>query len=272
MLQCKIVLDRLGETPSKGRFFYDLLLKTLIRRGNFSRKEYLSMSNLFYTGQSRRTKGGFSVTMKNGAALAKKLAKLERGSETAIKRTVSDFTSRAPAWVTKGIRQHYGVDTAAINEAGPKKINGASSIKVSGVSVDGATLEYKGRTLTPTHFKMSPKVQPTTQKAKAIRIPGQAVSTGSPVAMVRPPKRYTVRASILKGGRVSLPTGTFIAPAKGNVSLPFQRKGEGRSQIEAVRTLSVPQMISGKAKETIEELIATNLEKRFEHNIQQITK
>ena len=230
------------------------------------------MSDLFYTGQSRRTKGGFTVTMKNGAELAKKLAKLESGSETALKRTVSDFTSRAPAWVSKGIRQHYGVDTAAINEAGPKKTKGASSIKVSGVTVDSATLEYKGRTLTPTHFKMTPKTRPTAQQKKPIRIPGQAVRTGSPVAMVSPPKPYTVKASIMKGSRASLPAGTFIAPANGDVSLPFQRKGGARSPIEAVRTLSVPQMISGRAKETIEELIATNLEKRFEHNIQQLTK
>lgn len=230
------------------------------------------MSDLFYTGQSRRTKGGFTVTMKNGAELAKKLAKLESGSETALKRTVSDFTTRAPAWVSKGIRQHYGVDTAAINEAGPKKIRGASSVKVSGVTVDSATLEYKGRTLTPTHFKMSPKARPTAQQKSPIRIPGQAVKTGSPVAMVKPPKPYTVKASIMKGSRASLPAGTFIAPVNGDVSLPFQRKGEGRSPIEAVRTLSVPQMISGRAKETIEELIATNLEARFEHNIQQLTK
>jgi hypothetical protein len=31
-------------------------------------------------------------------------------------------------------------------------------------------------------------------------------------------------------------------------------------------------MISGKAKETIEELIGTNLEKRFEHHVQQAMK
>ena len=82
------------------------------------------MSDLFYTGAAKRTSGAFSVTMKDGAKLAKKLQKLEDGGETAIKRTVSDFTSRAPAWVSKGIRQHYGVNTAAINEAGPKKNGG----------------------------------------------------------------------------------------------------------------------------------------------------
>lgn len=230
------------------------------------------MSDLFYTGAAKRTSGAFSVTMKDGAKLAKKLQKLEDGGETAIKRTVTDFTSRAPAWVSKGIRQHYGVDTAAINEAGPQKKKGASSIKVAGVSVDGASLEYKGRTLTPLHFKMSPKARPTTQQAKQIRVPGQAISTGSPVAMVRPPKKYTVRATIIKGSRAAMKQGTFIASGNGGSTLPFQRTGEGRTPIEAVRTLSVPQMISGRAKDTIEELISTNLEKRFEHYIQQAMK
>ena len=232
------------------------------------------MSDLFFTGSARRTSGAFTVTMKNGDKLAKQLAKLEKGGETALQKTVNDFTSRAPAWVSKGIREHYGVDTAAINEAGPKKKKGASHISVAGVSVAGASLEYKGRTLTPTHFKMSPKSRPTTQQAKQIRVPGQAIATakGSPVAMVRPPKKYTAKAPILKGGRASMSPGTFVAAGNGGSVLPFQRTAEGRTPIEAVRTLSVPQMISGRAKDTIEELIATNLEKRFEHYIQQAMK
>lgn len=232
------------------------------------------MSDLFYTGAAKRTSGAFSVTMKDGAKLAKQIQKLEKGGETAIKRTVSDFTTRAPAWVSKGIRQHYGVDTAAIKEAGPKTKKGATSIKVSGISVDGATLEYKGRTLTPTHFKMSPKVRPSGQQAKQIRVPGQAIATakGSPVAMIRPPKKYTVKATILKGGRASMKPGTFIASGNGGATLPFQRTDEGRTPIEAVRTLSVPQMISGKAKHTIEETISTKLAERFKHHVQQAMK
>jgi len=232
------------------------------------------MSGLFYAGQTRHTSGAFSVTMKDGAKLAKKIEKLKDGGETAVKRTVADFTARAPAWVSKGIRQHYGVDTAAIKEAGPKTKRGAASIKVSGISIDGAALEYQGRTLTPTHFKMSPKSRPSGQQAKQRRVPGQAMATakGSPVAMVNPPKKYTVKATILKGERASMKQGTFIAAGNGGVSLPFQRAGESRTPIEAVRTLSVPQMISGRARETIEEAIGINLEKRFEHHVQQAMK
>lgn len=231
------------------------------------------MSDLFYTGKAKRKSGsGFSVSCAGGADIVKRLHKLENGGKTAIERTVSDFASRAPAWVSKGIREHYGVDTAAIKDAATKPKRGKTSIKVSGVSVDGATLTYKGRTLTPIHFKMSPKQQPDGQQNKLIRVPGQAISNGGEVAMISPPKKYKVKATIIKGKRTSLPTGTFVAPAKGGVSLPFQRTSEGRMPIEAVRTLSAPQMIDGRARDTIEQNIREQLGKRFEHHIKQAMK
>ncbi len=47
------------------------------------------MSNLFYSGSGRHTSGAFTVTMKDGAKLAKQIAKLENGGKAAIQRTVS---------------------------------------------------------------------------------------------------------------------------------------------------------------------------------------
>ena len=230
------------------------------------------MSNLFKAGSARRKSGGFSVSCSGGAELVKRLKKLENGGEVAIKRTASDFATRAPGWVSKGIREHYGVDTAAIKDAATKPTRGKTTIKVAGLTVDGVTLKYKGRTLTPIHFKMSPKKSPETRQTNTIRIPGQAIGNGSPVAMVRAPRPYTVKATIIKGKRASLPSGTFITAGNGGVSLPFQRKGESRMPIEAVRTLSVPQMIDGRAHDTIKEIINTNLGKRFQHHIERVMK
>ena len=232
-------------------------------------------SNLFYTGAAKRTSGGFNVVMKDADKLFRRLQKLETGGETAIKRTVQDFTSRAPGWVSKAVRQHYGVDTAAIKAAGPSVKRGAGSVKAGGAAVDGAALQYKGRTLTPSHFNQGPKARPAGQQNRFVRVPGQAVHTarGSEVAMVRPPKKYTVKATIIKGSRVSLGPGTFIASGNGGSTLPFQRKdGSKRMPIEAVRTLSVPQMISGRAKETVEATVAEKLGARFEHHVAQAMK
>ena len=230
------------------------------------------MSDQFYTGRSKRTGGAFSINMKDGAAIAKRLRQIEGGGRTAIQRTVSDFASRAPAWISKEIRKHYSVDTQAINEAGPIKKRGASSVEISGKTVEGMALVYRGRTLTPVHFKLSPKTRPTTLNKKMMRVPGQAIAGAGDVAMINPPKKYNVKATIIKGQRVKLPPGTFIAQGNGGVSLPFQRVGEGRMPIEAVRTLSVPQMIEGRARGDIEATLGEKLTERFDHHINQTMK
>lgn len=229
------------------------------------------MGGLFYTGQSRRTSGSFTVTCSGAKDIVKRLNKLENGGQTAIKKTVNDFMSRAPAWVSKGIREHYGVDTAAIKSAGPQKKKGATHINVAGVSVDGATLEYKGRTLTPTHFKMSPKSRPTKRRRTPILIPGQMLNSSPEVGTVRPPAPYQITAQIIEGQRARLPDNTFMGAGK-VPAIPFQRTGSGRGPLEAVHTLSVPQMIDGRAKETIETMISEGLENRFTHHVQQAMK
>jgi len=215
-----------------------------------------------------------SVSYKGMPDIVKRLNKLEAGGEKAIKSTVSEFASRGAGWVSQGIRQHYGVDTAAIRAAAKKPRRGHTTIKVAGKTVDGATLVYEGRPLTPLHFKMTPKAQPKTRLKKPIRIPGQAIATaqGSPVAMVRPPKKYDVKATIILGKASNLGTGAFLAQGNGGKSLPYQKTGEGRMPIEAIHTLSVPQMIDGRARDTIEETINTNLEGRFKHHIERATK
>lgn len=52
------------------------------------------MGGLFYTGQSRRTSGSFTVTCSGAEDIVKRLNKLENGGQTAIKKTVNDFMSR----------------------------------------------------------------------------------------------------------------------------------------------------------------------------------
>lgn len=229
-----------------------------------------------------------SITMNEGKKLTKKLEKLKAGGETAIRHTVSDFTSRAPGWVSMGIRQHYGVDKEAIKKAQSriKRGLGAASIKAKGISVDGAALEFKGRTLTPIHFKMSPSTpNPNGWQTKRKTIPGQAIATkaqnpNSSFGMVRIPVPYRVSATIIKGHRKKMKAGTYLAPAKKGTDspiIPFQRTGPGRTPVHAVRTLSVPQMIGSEEKksiasDTIRKLINEKLTKRFNHHIERAMK
>jgi hypothetical protein len=91
------------------------------------------------------------------------------------------------------------------------------------------------------------------------------------VGTVRPPAPYQITAQIIKGQRARLPDNTFMGAGK-VPAIPFQRTGSGRGPLEAVHTLSVPQMIDGRAKETIETMISEGLEKRFTHHVQQAMK
>jgi hypothetical protein len=91
------------------------------------------------------------------------------------------------------------------------------------------------------------------------------------VGTVRPPAPYQITAQIIKGQRARLPDNTFMGAGK-VPAIPFQRTGSGRGPLEAVHTLSVPQMIDGKARQTIETTISEKLGERFNHYIDQVMK
>lgn len=249
------------------------------------------MSDLFKAEQARQTRGNFSVSLSGGSEVVKRLRKLQDGGEVAIKRTISDFASRGPGWVSQGIRRHYGVDKAAIEDAQKRPKRGRTSIRVSGLSVDGVTLEYKGRTLTPIHFKINyTELHPNGLEEKWIPIPGQKIrrdenphtkKAGQDIAMVRQPKPYRVSAIIIKGKRQKMEKGTYLAPAKKGKStpiIPYQKTPDGKSSVQAIHTLSVPQMIEGKngeksrASDTISAIINEKLEIRLNNHIKQAMK
>lgn len=201
--------------------------------------------------------GSITVSLRRGKELAKRLNKMEDKGKTAIKRTTSDIKNRVPGWVSKGVRQYYGVDRDAIDEAAQKPGRGKLRINVTGVAVDGISIEYRGRVLTPLHFKMRPTERPAR-------------------------KKYVVKATILKGQRTSLGAGTFLgrggkknedgSKSQSSPVLPWQRKSDGKYPIKVVRTVSVPQMIDGRARGAVEEQINNGVEKRFNHHIHQTMK
>lgn len=211
---------------------------------------------------------GIKVVMKEGTRLFKKLEKLDKGAETAMKRTVSDYGKRGPAQVSKAVRRFYAVPAGDV----------AAAFKgVRGSGLD-ATLKYEGRTLTPLHFKMAPAgIDPKGRKAERDNIPGQKIAfEGTPgqVAAVAQPRPYTVKMTVKKGRRVPIGGDTFLAPAGkgGGPVIPFQRKAEGRGPVHAVHTLSVPQMITSDAQPEVEKKLEELLEKRFDHHIKQAMK
>lgn len=235
----------------------------------FNRRNYMSKS--------------INISLKEGMKIYKRLKKITSNSEKAVSRSISDAATRTPAQVKKGIHSIYNVDAKAIDSAGPKVMRSASPSK-QGKLIDGITLLYKGRRLTPVHFGMTPKTQKKSYRKKPSRIPGQAINLDdggkSNVATIRQPRKYTVSMAVFKGQKIKFRTNTFVASAGKNnkgdgasSEIPFQRTGSGRGPTHAIHTLSVPQMIDNKdVNKEIEEKINNIMEKRVNSHIKQALK
>lgn len=131
----------------------------------------------------------------------------------------------------------------------------AGTVRIEGESINNLSLIYTGRLLTPTHFGMKPKARPMSTK-----------DTNGKV--IKKARRYTVTAEIIKGQRKALGSNVFLGSNKGAGYIPFQRKGDGRLPINAVKTLSVPQMITNQTVAADIELKLQNvLEDRLSHNM-----
>ena len=135
------------------------------------------------------------------------LEKKQGNMAKVVKATVSDFKKRAPGWISKGIREVYGVDTKSITEAkGP--IEDAGTIRLGGVNVKNCAIKYEGRVLTPVHFKMTPKV--------------------------RPKRRYKVKAAIFKGQKkVVHPAASLVVMEK--IILLLFGKGKNGFQLRQLK-------------------------------------
>lgn len=190
----------------------------------------------------------WSISLTNLADLKKQFDKMNDQSKTAVKKTVTDFKTRAPAWVSAAVAEKYGISKKDVKSTmkGTRRAEGV--INLGGIEVENIALVYSGRVLTPTHFKMKPT---------------------APTA-----KRRDITAEIIKGSRVSLAPGrAFLADNRGGGYIPFMRTGDDRYPIKSIKTLSVPQMITNEeVAEKIAENISAGLQKRLEHHVQQQLK
>lgn len=217
------------------------------------------------------SKGSIDIAISGISNLRAELEKTHAQSETVVKRTISDFKSRAPAWVSAAVTTRYNIKKSEVKGAlsGTKK--GVGTIKVSGVSVDNLQLIYSGRMLTPTHFKMKPTTLPTKRAKDTRLIPGQNIKTDKAVgdvAIVNPLAPYQVTAEIIKGQRVTLPGQTFLGTNKGTGYIPYQREGDGRTPIKSIKTVSIPQMITNEEVQAeIRKNIDEGLGKRLDHHL-----
>ena len=183
-----------------------------------------------------------SVTISD---INKDLKKKESQFAKAINATTSNFGRRGQGWVSQEVRKVYGTDLKTIKST-YKGFKKDGKIKVGGVKIDNIKLNYNGRSLTITHFGMTPKV--------------------------RPAKPYQVKAAVLKGAKKVVASDAFVASPKG-ATLAWRRKGAERMPIAPVKTISVPQMVaSERTQPAIQKRIGEELTKRWEHNVSRFNK
>lgn len=196
----------------------------------------------------------FTIQTKGMNELLKQLGQQKKQAEKALIATGRDMKSRVPGWAADEVRTMYNIQKKEITpKRGGKPKKTAGKIYALGTTVTNITIEYSGRTLTPTHFGMRPKAL-TGAKGKRR-------------------KRKPITAEIKKGQRKSLGPNVFLGSNRGGGYIPFKRTGPKAKPIESVKTLSLPQMIDNpNVRENLNERINTELGKRLEHNIRRFIK
>lgn len=244
---------------------------------------FLSYISFFQIGISRahsaaffmRTIGGdlvaVKITLDDAAALAR-LRQIESDTEKALSRTMSDIKSRGPSWIAKGVTKDYNLTTAKVKEL--------SKLKVTGDGVHDVTFAYKGRVLSPSNFRMTPTAptKPGEYTIKATIKRGERVTIGQVNKLTKKQRKNIGRNFTRKGTRNSPTSPPMLvstgAKRTGSTShIPFQRTKQPGRFDKVIKTLSVPQMIQdgqGNTKPSVKNILNENIEKRFNHHMDQV--
>lgn len=203
--------------------------------------------------------------IKNYKVLKKRIEDMKKAPTKVLKALTSDAKKRAPGWVAAEVANVYGVKKGEITG---KKIG---SVNVQGMSFDKVKIIYKGRPLTHTHFSMSPKSPkpdrgPYTLKATVIN--GDRKTLGKIKKLTKKQRAAMTKNFTGSGSQKSDRSPIMLMRANGGQYLPFQRTSKNRNDIEAVKTVSLPQMVSSeRTHEGIQKSLNDNIGKRMDHHM-----
>ena len=204
------------------------------------------------------------MAIKNYKTVMKKLDDKKKAPQKVMKALASDARKRVPGWVATEITNVYGVKKSEITG---KKIGG---VKVQGTDVKNMKVIYTGRLLTHTHFSMSPKVpkEGGGYTLKATVLKGQRKTLGNVKKLTKAQRAALAKNFTGSGSKSSNKSPIMLMRANGGQYLPFQRKSANRKDIDVVKTISLPQMVSSeRTKDNIQQAINDGLEKRLEHHM-----
>ena len=214
-------------------------------------------------------RGGIIVSVtcqvKNYKALRKQLEDMKKAPTKVMQSMTADAVKRVPGWIATEVSKTYGVKKGEITG------NKIGSVKVEGKSFDEVKVIYKGRVLTPTHFGMSPtapKPDRGSYTVKATVIKGERKELGKIKKLTKKQRAAMAKNFTRSGSQTSDHSPIMLMPT-GSTYIPFQRKSVRRNDVEAIKTVSLPQMVSSKrTEEGIQTAIYEGLGKRLDHHIQ----
>ena len=204
------------------------------------------------------------MAIKNYKVLQKKLDDKKKAPQKVMKALSSDARKRVPGWVATEVTQTYGVKKSEITG---KKVG---DVKVQGSDVRNMKVIYSGRPLTHTHFSMSPKVpkEGGGYTLKATVIKGQRKALGNVKKLTKAQRAALAKNFTGSGTKSSDHSPIMLMRANGGQYLPFQRKSTNRKDIEVVKTISLPQMVSSeRTAGNIQQAINEGLSKRLDHHM-----
>lgn len=207
-----------------------------------------------------------SIEAKNAKKQLKALKAMKGKSEKVLQRLVSDAKTRVPGWVATEVAKVYGIKKSEITQAKVGRVG------ARGDTVESLEIVYKGRTLTPTHFSMTPKVPRESYTLKAGIFKGKKTVLGKKKKLTKKQRAALAKNFRREGTKTSDHSPIMLMPT-GGTYIPFQRKSKNRSDVEAIKTLSLPQMVSSeRTQEGINRAISEGLEKRLAQHMKILEK
>ena len=192
---------------------------------------------------------------------------------------IGEAKKRVPGWVATEVTKVY---TIKKDELMPGKVSkSVGSIKVKQASDGLIEIEYSGRPLTPTHFKMSPTApkNPGHRSAYTLKyeaIKGRKTVLGKNKKLTKKQGRLLAK-NFRREGPHSSPQSPIMllytgAKEEGAVKyIPFQRTSQRRNDLHPVKRLSLPQMVSSdRVRDTINETVNREFGKRIDHYIKRL--
>lgn len=199
--------------------------------------------------------------IKNYDLIKKKIDNMQKAPKKVLDSLTSEAKKRVPGWVATEVTKVYGVKKGEITGQKIGKVTPA------GNSFKEVRVVYTGRVLTPTHFNMSPKA-PNTSGAytlKATILKGQRKTLGKVKKLSKKQRADLAKNFTRSGTRTSDHSPIMLMPT-GSTYIPFQRKSVNRKDVEAIKTISLPQMVSSeRTQDGIQKAISDNMGKRLEH-------